>query len=209
MLVSMTALLRLFLYSFLFGISIGLFYVLFHGAASLFGGEGPPLSDSLVSSLPARVRDRVRDKRKSGTKKGASFFLLFLGETAFCLLTAFALSVFFYHFNNGIPRLFSLLAVCFGFWLCQKTVGRLLSRWLSPIRWRLCLLSLYIRAYLLSPLLSHMLFGIRKAKSLLGAVFARLHSAFFAVYAPIRMKRYMKKELSGLLRSPILEELSD
>ena len=205
----MTALLRLFLYSFLFGLLIGLFYSLFYLAASFLRTLDRPLSDSRIASLPERVRGEIREKRKSKTVKGACFFVSFLGEIIFSLVTAAALSVFYYCFNDGIPRLFSLLMALFGFLLFRKTAGRLLCRMTDRLTELFHLLFLYVLAYLIKPPLFGICWLARCLARLFRATGGRFLSAYRFVYSPIRMKRYMKKELSLLMYSSVLEELSD
>lgn len=209
MTVSMAALLRLFLYSFLFGLFIGLFYSLFHVAASFLRTLDMPLSADRIASLPERVRREIREKRKGKTVKGAYFFVSFFGQTFFCLLTAVALSVFYYCFNDGIPRLFSLFTVLLGFLLFQKAAGRLLSRMTDRLTALLHLLVLYVLAYFVRPPLLGLCWLARRVARGLLAAGGRFLSACRFVSSPIRMKRYMKKELSLLTRSAFLEELSD
>ncbi len=209
MTVSMTALLRLFLYSFLFGISIGLFYLLFRFASSFLSTRDLPLSDGRIAALPERVRVLVRQERRSRVVKGASFFVSFFGEVAFCLFAAASLAVFYYCFNDGIPRLFSLLAVLAGFVLLQKTLGRPFERLFDRLYRGLYLLFLYALAYLIRPPLFFAFSILRRMGGWLFAVKKRLFSLALSVCSPIRMKRYMKKELSLLGRLSSLEELSD
>ncbi len=205
----MSALLRLFLYSFLFGIFLGLFYALFHLASSFVSTHKAPLSEDRIKTLPERVRVLARKERKSKIVKGASFFFSFFGEMIFCLFTAASLAIFYYSFNDGIPRLFSLLAVLLGFILFQKTLGSLFKRLVDRLYACLYLLFLYVSAYLIKPALLFAFSALLRVGGFFLAVKKRLVSLVFSVCSPILTKRYMKKELSLVGRLSWLEELSD
>lgn len=209
MTVSMAALVRLFLYSFLFGLWIGLFYSLFCLATSFIRASDVPLPDHCISSLPKRVKEEICERRKGKAIKGAYFFLSFLGQTVFCLFCAAAVSVFYYCFNDGIPRLFSLLTVLLGFLLFQKTAGRYLSFAAHRLTVRLRLVFLYVRAYLIKPPLSCLVWLLLRVGRFLSAIRGRLLLSYRLILAPIKMKRYMKKELLLVKASAFLEELSD
>ncbi len=133
----------------------------------------------------------------------------FFCESVFCLLAAALLAVFYYCFNDGIPRLFSLLAILFSFIFFQKTFGRLAARLFNSLYVGLYLLSLYALAYLLKPPFLFLLSLLRLVKGRLFAVQKKLFFLLFAVFSPLVMKRYMRKELSRLDKLGLLEEVSD
>lgn len=75
-----------------------------------------------------------------------------VGDVLFFLVAAFALTVFLYHANNGIPRWYLLAGMAIGFLFYYFTVSRLTTLISEPFRFACRALAAYGDYFLLRPL---------------------------------------------------------
>ena len=173
MTVSMTGELLFLLASFVFGVCTGGAYDVLRIGRMLMGVRyaGAPYRNFSAVSLPLiGRRTAMRYCRKE--RRALLFFPVLLGDVFFFLLLGIAYPVFLYAVHSGVFRLYSLLALFFGFLLYRQSVGRAVLFLSSYIIFALRALCDYLWFFVFHPL--GLLFGIlfRVGKRICGGIHA-------------------------------------
>lgn len=142
----MLALLRLAVYSLLFGFLCVIFYF----AARLALRAVLPLSSDFPEDLASRLQTLLPMRRREGKRRRLFLFLHDLSMTLFFFLS---LIVFFYWQADGTVRLFSLLAIFLGGALART----LYRRRLKKLEDRLIFLVKYALLFVIRPYLALLL----------------------------------------------------
>lgn len=210
MTVSMWGELLFLLRSLLFGVALGVLYSLLRISRLFLGVRYPGGVGGLSKVRLPLLGDKTAMRFLKRKREGLLFLPVLLGDLLFFLLFAIGYSVFLYAFHSGVFRLYSLLGVALGFFLCEKTVGRLVLRFSLFILFGLYAVWDYAVYFLFAPLfrvlgrLLRLLLGI--GKTFLRLCGHSLYSVVNTLYDPLRLFRQRKKLQKLLNGIPVYEK---
>ena len=113
----------LLFYSFVFGISVGVFYDANRIIRVLFGERYSGRASGRVARLKLPILKRAICQRPKRRALGA--IVVFIGDFLCVLIAALGIIILNYAYNSGIFRMFTLFGTVGGFLLYYHTVGRL------------------------------------------------------------------------------------
>lgn len=205
MTISLSHELSLVLYSFFFGIFLGIVYDAVCLVRVVCGvGRGSAVSRRLYSMRLPLIRSG-RAYLRAVRGRSASFVLLLVGDIVYSLIAAVVYAVFITHTNNGRVRWYYLLFSGIGFLVYHLTVSRIVLAAFEVVMWAVRVLSRYVSEILMLP--------VRLAVAALGKMSRFLsvrmfHPALFAVKRQLALV-YTERVRRSLERSIKFTEISE
>ena len=168
------------------GIFLGLLYDLFFLLRALFGADvgrrgSTPLSRLHYPLLPADFGQ----KQPNGLRRGVGMAVTFLFDFLYAVCGGICFLLFTYWQNDGIFRLYYLVAAALGFFLYYVSLGRVFSACFSSLLFLVRLVLAYVFLFVRVPVcwLFHLL------RRVLFFAFLRIFCPLYAIFAIAARKR--------------------
>ncbi len=139
---------KLVVYAFLFGIAAAAVYDIFRMIRTFLGCGLKSEKRFTECELPLIGKQKQR-KNKLG--KHISDAILILLDLLYMLVFAVAITLFYYSYNDGIVRWYTLLGIAIGFFTYMKTVGVLTRKTVGTILFVFVTLCRYIWYFGIKP----------------------------------------------------------